>query len=192
LLAQAANALSVLEVAQRDKDASAKDKETVQDWAARNLTAASERLLSPADRIENAVAPRSTYLALPLFAYSAPGVSIFADLSAPHAFAIFAGVLLGLLAGKPLGIGVFSWAALKFGLGRAPRGASLRIFLGATFLCGIGDALAFLLADQAFANPGDASIAKVAVLLASVLAAAIGIGIITLPAGAKTESLNPV
>jgi Na+/H+ antiporter NhaA len=68
----------------------------------------------------------------------------------------------------------------------------LRIFLGATFLCGIGDALAFLLADQAFANSGDASIAKVAVLLASVLAAAIGIGIIALPAGAKTESLNPV
>jgi NhaA family Na+:H+ antiporter len=193
LLAQAANALSVLEVAQADKEATAKDKETVLDWAARNLTAASERLLSPADRIENAVAPWSTYLALPLFAFSATGVSIFADLSAPHAISIFAGVLLGLVIGKPLGIGLFSWLALKFGAGRAPRGVGVRTFIGATFLCGIGDALAFLLADQAFADPGDASIAKVAVLLASVVAAGLGIAIIAAPGRANAEpvALNP-
>ncbi|HWA29898.1 MAG TPA: Na+/H+ antiporter NhaA, partial [Rhizomicrobium sp.] len=50
LLAQAANALAALEIAQNDKTANEEDRSTVLDWAGRNLSAASERLLSPADR----------------------------------------------------------------------------------------------------------------------------------------------
>ena len=180
LLAQAANALSVLEIAQKEKGNDAHDRDTILDWAARNLTAASERLLSPADRIESAVAPWSTYLALPLFAFSSTGVSLHADLSAPHAFAIFAGVVLGLVVGKPLGIGIFSYLARKTGLGRVPDGVTMATFLGAGLLCGIGDPLAFLLADKAFPDTADASVAKIAVLAGSVLAAALGMAVIAL------------
>ena len=53
----------------------------VWDWASRNLSAASARLLSPADWFELAVGPWSTYLVLPLFAFSAVGVPLSIDLS---------------------------------------------------------------------------------------------------------------
>jgi NhaA family Na+:H+ antiporter len=183
LLGQAANALAALEIAQADSDASEADRDTVLDWAGRNLSAASERLLSPADRIERAVAPWSTYLALPLFAFSATGVSLSADLSAPGALSVFAGVVLGLVIGKPLGIGVFSFAAVKAGIARAPNGVGIRTFIGALCLCGIGDTVALLLADQAFPQGGEAAIAKIAVLIGSVLAAALGAAIIAASPG---------
>jgi NhaA family Na+:H+ antiporter len=178
LLAQAANALTALEIAQADKSASDEDRDTVLDWAARNLAAASERLSSPADRVERAVAPWSTYVALPLFAFSAAGVSLHADLAAPGTLAIMTGVILGLVVGKPLGIGIFSYAAVKTGLASAPKNVGIPTFIGAICLCGIGDTVSLLLADQAFPQGGDAAIAKIAVLIGSVLAAALGAAII--------------
>ena len=184
LLAQAANALEALEIAQSDKEASEEDRDTVLDWAGRNLSAASERLLSPADRIERSVAPWSTYFALPLFAFSAAGVSFNADLSAPGALSIMAGVVLGLVIGKPLGIGLFSFAAVKTGIARPPKAVGIRTFIGAICLCGIGDTVSLLLADQAFPPGGSAAaIAKIAVLIGSVLAAALGAAIIAASPG---------
>jgi Na+:H+ antiporter, NhaA family len=178
LLAQAANALEALDIAQSDKEASDADRDTVLDWAGRNLSAASERLLSPADRVERAVAPWSTYLALPLFAFSATGVTFNADLAAPGAISIIIGVVLGLVIGKPLGIGLFSLAAVKTRIARAPKGVGIITFIGAICLCGIGDTVALLLADQAFPQGANAAIAKIAVLIGSVLAAALGAAII--------------
>jgi NhaA family Na+:H+ antiporter len=183
LLAQAANALEALEIAQQDKQASEEDRTTVLDWAGRNLSAASERLLSPADRIERAVAPWSTYFALPLFAFSATGVSLAANFAAPGALSVIAGVVLGLVIGKPLGIALFSFVAVKTDIARAPKGVGIRTFLGAICLCGIGDTVALLLADQAFPGSADAAIAKIAVLIGSVLAAALGAAIIAASPG---------
>ena len=191
LLAQAANALTALDIAQGDKNADEKDRSTVLDWAGRNLSAASERLLSPADRVERAVAPWSTYLALPLFAFSAAGVSFNADLSAPGALSIVAGVILGLVVGKPLGIGIFSFVALKTGIARAPKGIGTSTFIGAICLCGIGDTVALLLADQAFTESRDAAIAKIAVLIGSVLAAGLGAAIIALGPAAASADIDP-
>ena len=56
------------------------EQEPIWDWASRNLSAASDRLLSPADRFERAVAPWSTHVVLPLFAFSATGISLAVDL----------------------------------------------------------------------------------------------------------------
>src|SRR5205823_7980704 len=81
LLAQAATALATLEAEQKEADKSGSEKqrleeEAVWDWASRNLSAASDRLLSPADRIERAVSPWTAYLILPLFAFSATGIAL--------------------------------------------------------------------------------------------------------------------
>src|SRR6185436_19861616 len=90
LLAQAATALSELEHAEREavragRDPKALEGEPLWDWAVRNLAVASARFASPAERIERAVAPWSTYLILPAFAFSAAGVEITTDFSAPGA-----------------------------------------------------------------------------------------------------------
>ena len=181
LLAQAANALATLEHAQAEAKASVvSDDELnpVLEWASRNLSAASERLLSPADRVELAVAPWSTYLALPLFAFSATGVSLDVDLSSPGVVKILLGVVLGLVLGKPIGILLTSFAAVRAGVASLPKGVGLRGFIGAACLCGIGDTVAMLMADQAFSTNAEAAVAKIGVLVGSVLAAVLGAAIV--------------
>ena len=179
LLAQAATALAALEHAENEAKESGDEnrrieQEPIWDWASRNLSAASDRLLSPADRIERAVAPWSAYVILPLFAFSATGVGLNVDLTSPGAVAILLGVILGLVIGKPLGISLASLLAIKAKIARAPEDVSVRNFIGAACLCGVGDTVALLMADQAFPQGPDAAVAKIGVLIGSALAAALG------------------
>jgi NhaA family Na+:H+ antiporter len=181
LLAQAATALSALENAEKDMEAQGEpsrlQEEPIWDWASRNLSAASERLLSPADRIEAAVAPWSSYFVLPLFAFTATGISLGIDLSQPLTGRILAGVVLGLVIGKPFGILLFSLVATKLKIAASPEGVSLRKLIGAACLCGVADTVALLIADQALSGPG-AAIAKIGVLAGSAMAALLGTVII--------------
>ncbi len=179
LLAQAATALAELEHAESEAKQAGEEKrrieqEPIWDWASRNLSAASDRLLSPADRIERAVAPWSNHVVLPLFAFSATGVDLGVDLSSPGAGRILSGVILGLVLGKPLGVLLASLAAIGARIAVMPDDVTPRHFLGAAFLCGIGDTVALLMADQAFPQGPDSAIAKIGVLVGSVLAAALG------------------
>ncbi|MEP6966936.1 MAG: Na+/H+ antiporter NhaA [Pseudomonadota bacterium] len=179
LLAQAATALSALEHAETQARAATDEKppieqEPIWEWASRNLSAASARLLSPADRVERAVAPWAAYVALPLFAFSATGVPLNVDLRSPEAMHVLLGVILGLLVGKPLGVTLSALAAVKAKVAIIPEDTSPRAFLGAAVLCGISDPVALLMADQAFPNGDLAAVAKIGVLVGSVLAAAFG------------------
>lgn len=183
LLAQAATALSALEHAENDVRESGDpqrrlQREPIWEWATRNLSAASERLLSPADRIERAVAPWSAYVILPLFAFSATGVALAVDLRSGDAAHVLLGVVAGLVLGKPLGISLAALLAVKTGFGVAPRGATVRGFIGAACLCGVGDTVALLMADEAFPGEPIAAVAKIGVLAGSVLAAALGASIL--------------
>jgi NhaA family Na+:H+ antiporter len=188
LLAQAATALAALEHAEAeaktaDRDAPPLQQLPIWDWASRNLSAASARLLSTADRFELAVGPWSTYVVLPLFAFSAVGVPLSIDLSHPGASRVLVGVIVGLALGKPLGISLASWLAVRAKLAIAPDNVTTIQFIGAAVLCGVGDTVALLMADRAF--PGDqvAAIAKIGVLLGSLLAG--GLGALILIAGSR-------
>ncbi len=190
LLAQAATALAALEQAEREtEDKRALMQEPIWDWASRNLSAASDRLQSPAERAERAVSPWSAYVVLPLFAFSATGVSLAVDLSTRDASHVFAGVVLGLVLGKPIGVCLAALVAVWAGLARMPEDVSLRGFIGAACLCGIGDTVALLMADQAFPTAGaDSQVAKIGVLIGSVLAAALGAAVIAVrPLKQQTE-----
>lgn len=179
LLAQAATALAELEHAEHDLKRAGDPRrrlqqEPVWDWASRNLSAAAERLLSPAERLERAVEPWSTYFVLPLFAFTAAGVSLHADFNAPHALAVFAGTALGLALAKPVGWTLVPWLAAKAGIAAPPADTSVLAFIGAGLLCGIGDPLSLLMAEQAFQGGAYGAIAKIGVLTGSVLAAILG------------------
>jgi NhaA family Na+:H+ antiporter len=195
LLAQAATALATLEAEQKEAGkagpaARRLEEEAVWDWASRNLSAASDRLLSPADRIERAVSPWTAYLVLPLFAFSATGIGLHVDLTAPEAANVLAGVILGLVIGKPLGISLASFFAVRSGVAVAPEGISVRNFIGAACLCGVGDTVSLLMADQAFPHGAIAAVAKIGVLIGSILAAALGAAVLALkvPPVAPTEA----
>jgi NhaA family Na+:H+ antiporter len=178
LLAQAATALAELEHAEQELESAGGsrhlEQEPVWEWASRNLSAAAERLLSPAEKVERAVAPWSTYVVLPLFAFTAAGVSLNANLRLPHAQAVFAGTVLGLALAKPIGWILAALTAAKLKIGTLPADASTLAFIGAGLLCGIGDPLSLFMADQAFQNDSYAAVAKIGVLAGSVLAALLG------------------
>jgi NhaA family Na+:H+ antiporter len=188
LLAQAATALAALEHAEAEAKTAGQNAPPLQqlpiwDWASRNLSAASARLLSTADRFELAVGPWSTYVVLPLFAFSAVGVRLSIDLSQPGASRVLVGVILGLALGKPLGITLASWLAVRAKLAIAPDNVTLIQFVGAAVLCGVGDTVALLLADRAFPGGQIAATAKIGVLLGSLLAG--GLGALILVTGSR-------
>jgi NhaA family Na+:H+ antiporter len=196
LLAQAATALAALEHAESEAKQAGRDAPRlaqlpIWDWASRNLSAASARLLSPADRIELAVGPWSTYVVLPLFAFSAIGIPLSIDLSQPGASRILLGVVLGLVLGKPLGVSIASWLAIKSGIAIAPEGVTPRQFLGAAILCGVGDTVALLMADRAFPVGKSAAIAKIGVLLGSIAAGALGALVLVTSSRAVAQSPAP-
>ncbi|MEA2700337.1 MAG: Na+:H+ antiporter, NhaA family [Myxococcales bacterium] len=194
LLAQAATALAALEHAESEAKQAGRDEPRLEqlpiwDWASRNLSAASARLLSPADRVALAVGPWSTYFVLPLFAFSAIGVPLSIDLSQPGTPRILFGVVLGLVLGKPLGVLVASWLAIKSRIAVAPDGVTPRQFIGAAILCGVGDTVALLMADQAFPAGNAAATAKIGVLLGSVAAGLLGA--LVLVTGSRAAARSP-
>ena len=179
LLAQAASALAELEQAElalrrAGADRRQVEQEPIWDWASRNLSAAAARLLSPAERVERSLAPWSTYVVLPLFAFTAAGVPLSANLDAPGADRVLWGVVIGLAIGKPLGIVASVWAAVKAGIAIGPGDASRMAFIGAACLCGIGDPLSILMAEQAFHGQAYGAVAKLGILIGSAVAAALG------------------
>jgi len=179
LLAQAATALSALDHAEKEARGNGGDewrpeREPIWDWATRNLSAASARLLSPADRVERAVAPWSAFVILPLFAFSASGLKLATDFSSHEARRIFAGVVLGLVIGKPAGVLIASGLAIVARIAVPPQGVTLRHFVGAASLCGVADTMSFLMSERALTSPADASVAKIAVLVGSAIAGTVG------------------
>ncbi|HEX3432254.1 MAG TPA: Na+/H+ antiporter NhaA [Rhizomicrobium sp.] len=198
LLAQAATALATLEHAQTELQKAGVKKATLEsdavwEWAGSNLSAVSDRLLSPADRIERAVSPWTAYLALPLFAFSTSGVALSLNMAAPDTLRILAGVILGLLVGKPAGVFVSSILAVKLRIAVLPKEIGLRDLFGAACLCGVGDTLSFLMADQAFRHGPDAAAAKIGVLIGSALAAILGVAILALKnPSAVAQEMTPV
>ena len=183
LLAQAATALAELEHAELESQQNPDFPQHVSlhpTWEAarRNLLAASARLLSPAERIERAVAPWSAYFILPLFAFSATGVGLAVNLHSTEDIRLLLGVILGLAFGKPIGIVFASWLAIKARISIAPLHTTTRAFLGAACLCGVGDTVALLMADQAFPQGDLAAIAKIGVLVGSTLAAVLGAAVL--------------
>lgn len=193
LLGQAATALAALE--ESPAQSGKAQPQSVSNWARLNLAAASERMLSPAERAEQAVAPWSAFLVLPIFALTATGVSLSIDVSNPESGSVMLGVALGLVIGKPLGIVLVSLAAVKAKIGLRPADTSWRTFIGAACLCGVGYTVALLLADQAFADASHLQAAKLGVLAGSTVAGGLGAYLIAttrpLPDAPNTDVNGP-
>jgi NhaA family Na+:H+ antiporter len=145
--------------------------------ALRELDDIHDRLESPADRLLRNVAPRSSYLVLPIFALANAGVVIAAEVISGHGL-LMAAIVCGLAIGKPAGFIFASWVAVKLGVAEKPAAYSWRQLAGAGALAGIGFTMSLFIAGQAFPLPNDFAAAKIAVFAASVLAAVIGVAIL--------------
>ncbi len=139
--------------------------------------------VSPLEYLEGTLHPWVGFVIMPVFALANAGVPFqFSDLTQPIALAVIAGLLLG----KPIGIVLFSWLAVRAGLASLPQGVGWKAMVGGGFLAGIGFTMALFIADLALED-ALLDVAKIGVLGASLTAAVIGFALLSawLPRPAK-------
>src|SRR5512143_3617953 len=141
------------------------------------LDAIHDRLESPADRMLRNIAPRSSYLVLPVFALANAGVAVSTDVFSQHGMLVLA-IVAGLAIGKPLGFVLASVLAVRLGLAHKPDAYTWRQLAGAGALAGIGFTMSLFIAAQAFPVAGDFAVAKIAVFAASVLSSVTGVAVL--------------
>ena len=160
----------------------------------RRLSGLTKRTIPPSYRLEHILNPWVNFLIMPIFALANAGVEI-TDLSYFNVFAYDAtlggvgmGIFLGLLLGKPLGITLASWIAIKCKVGEMPAKSTWPMLFAVACLGGIGFTMSIFVDTLSFAGPDipaevtqhlrDAG--KIAVLMGSLCAGILGSVLITL------------
>ncbi len=144
---------------------------------------AARETLSPVERLEIALHPWVGFVIMPLFAFANAGLPFaLSDFGSSVTVAVF----LGFVLGKPMGVMLFSWLAVRLHIATLPQKLSWRLLAGGSFLAGIGFTMALFIANIAF----DKSLidsAKLGILLASVFSAVAGLTLLVwLPERVKT------
>ncbi|MFC6153892.1 Na+/H+ antiporter NhaA [Nocardioides yefusunii] len=132
--------------------------------------------------LQSKLHPFSSYVVLPVFALANAGVPLSSDaLEAALTSSVAWGVVLGLVIGKPLGIALFTWLAVKFGVGNLPAGANWPMMVGLGAVGGIGFTVSLFISELSY--PGHLELtdaAKIGIIFASLVAAAIGVALLML------------
>ena len=160
----------------------------------RRLSGLSRKSIPPSYRLEHMLNPWVNFLIMPIFALANAGVEI----TDPSYFNVFSydasvggvgmGIFLGLLLGKPVGITIASWIAIKCHAGEMPAKANWAMLFAVACLGGIGFTMSIFVDTLSFAGPDipaevtahlrDAG--KIAVLVGSLCAGILGSLLITL------------
>lgn len=132
--------------------------------------------LSPARQVVDTIHPWVGWLILPLFAFANAGVSLEGVTFAGLTSLLPMGVIAGLFIGKPVGITLFCWLALRLKLAKLPQGAAFKQIMAVGVLCGIGFTMSIFIATLAFGDVDTHMVAwaKLGILTGSILAAVVG------------------
>jgi NhaA family Na+:H+ antiporter len=142
--------------------------------AAAALNRASQFVQTPLQRIEHELHPWVTLFIMPLFALANAGVNISMGLSEALSDRISLGIILGLVMGKQIGITLFAWLAVKTGLAALPADIAWKDIYAAGCLGGIGFTMSLFIANLAFDGTPFLTVSKVGILIASLIAGAMG------------------
>jgi NhaA family Na+:H+ antiporter len=130
----------------------------------------------PLERWEHALTPWVTFVVIPVFALANAGIDLTAiEWSGALASPLTLGIVSGLVLGKFAGISLFSWLAIRAGVGRLPSGVTWPQLLGAAWLGGIGFTMSLFIAQLAFTDAAAIEQAKLGILAGSAVAALVGL-----------------
>ena len=131
----------------------------------------------PLHDFEHILAPWSSFVILPLFAFANAGVSFdgidVSMISSPLLLAIACGLIIG----KPVGVFGFSYIFVKLGLAKLPDEINFKQIFAVAVLCGIGFTMSMFLASLAFdADAGESvnTLSRLGILLGSTVSATLG------------------
>jgi len=120
---------------------------------ARSARAGLEAAISPNERLQHVFHPWTSYLFVPLFALANAGIAINGHfLSGAYTSTITLGILIGYVAGKPVGVFGATWLATKLSRGRLRPPVGWAAVAGGGTLAGIGFTIALLIASLAFSG----------------------------------------
>jgi Na+/H+ antiporter NhaA len=109
--------------------------------------------ISPNERLQQLYHPWTSYVIVPLFALANAGITISADfLARAYTSPVTLGILLGYLAGKPIGILGCSWLVTRLSRGRLRPPVGWAAVAGGSTIAGIGFTVALLIAALAFSG----------------------------------------
>jgi NhaA family Na+:H+ antiporter len=126
------------------------------------------------ERLEHALHPVMRFVVMPLFALANAGVTFPGQGLSMVADPVILGVFFGLVVGKQVGIFLFAWGAVRAGLAALPADLRWRHIYGAAWLGGIGFTMSLFIATLAFGGTSFLPVAKLGILVASLVAGGIG------------------
>ncbi len=133
-----------------------------------------DRKYSPLKILENSITPWVAFLVLPVFAFFNSDIILnnisVKDLANPMP----AGIMLGLLLGKPIGISLFTYISVKMKICKLPDKANMVDIVGIAFLCGIGFTMSLFISNLAFSEHIAIQESKAGIFIGSILSAIIG------------------
>lgn len=138
--------------------------------ALKTAEAAAREALSPVERLENILHPWVGFVIMPLFALSNAGI-IIKEANTFDFLAIT--IFISLVLGKPLGIILFSWFAVKTRIAVLPESLNWHMLLGGSLLAGVSFTMALFIADLAL-QAAYVTTAKLAIIIASITSAFLG------------------
>lgn len=153
------------------------------------LSRVSKQVIPPATRLEHRLYPWVYFGILPLFALTNADVSFLSgDILGMITSPVTLGVFFGLTAGKPLGIMLLSFLAIKLKIAKLPENVNWFHMLGAAILGGVGFTMAIFVANLAFVDVLMVAEAKLGILSASLVAGVAGFGFLLVQARAADRS----
>lgn len=125
-------------------------------------------------KMEHALHIPVAFIILPLFALANTAITIDGGGLSHFSIPLASGIFLGLVVGKPVGITLFTWIAVKLGLCELPTAVNFKRVFGVGILGGIGFTMSIFVSILAFKDPDYVNEAKLMILVASVAAAVFG------------------
>jgi Na+/H+ antiporter NhaA len=139
---------------------------------ARSAQTGVTQALSPNERLQLLYHPWTSYLIVPLFALANAGITISGgSLARAYTSPVTLGILIGYVAGKPVGIVGFSWLVTRLSKGRLRPPVGWAAVAGGGAIAGIGFTVALLIATLAFSG-AQLEQAKIGILSAALCASA--------------------
>lgn len=127
------------------------------------------------DRLEHTLHPWTSFFVIPVFALANSGVDLGSGaLTDAMSSPISLGVAAGLVLGKPIGICLFAFVAVRIGLTALPEGVRWGQIIGASIIAGIGFTVSIFITELAFDDAALVDEAKIAVLAGSAISAVVG------------------
>ena len=151
-----------------------------------NISKVAKNTVGMSYRLEHALTPWVNFVIMPIFAIANAGVEIpglsylnFFQYS-PEIGSVGLGIYLGLLLGKPIGITLASWIAIKLGVGEMPNGGTWKTLFAVACLGGIGFTMSIFVDTLSFGELAPEmmmhlrNLGKIAILAASLSAGILG------------------